>query len=70
MKLFFLLLLHVLILPQSAQSLSVDDRFHGSSSIPIIASFVECLFIKTFYHRKYLTPCQPIECRWLVVPCF
>ena len=53
MKLLFLLLLCVLILSQSAQSVSFDIRFHGSSSIPI-ASFVERLFIKTICHRKYL----------------
>ena len=54
MKLLFLLLLCVLILARSARSLPFDVRLHGSSSIPI-ASFVERgLFIKTFWHRKYL----------------
>jgi len=54
MKLLFLLLLCILILARSAQSLSFDVRLHGSSSIPI-ASFVERgLFIKTFCHQKHL----------------
>ena len=54
MKLLFLLLLSVQILPQSAQRPSFHIRFHGSSSIPI-ASFVQRLFIEeTFCHRTYV----------------